>query len=363
MIDQDAQVLDGIHQRFRSLSKKGKPLRRLLLALLVMAIFCQPVLSRPRSVPDMELVEGAKKEKKLVFYTTIELPQTIQVLHDFVQRYPFLGLEFHPLETETLVKKVQTEAYAGMPAWDVLIGGGGLFQPLFEQNLVASYHSPQRRAITDALLDSKGYWAGYYINPHVLGYSTTLVKEEEIPRSYDELLDPRWKGNRIAIDSTAHALLRGLTAVWGEDKAVAYLKRLAGQQPVMARASITAVDSLHAGNVSMVIARAPVIQGYKNKVGSAIDWIFLGPIVAQIDAIMLSSRSPHPNAARLFIDFALSKQGQGALASVQQIPVRRDMGHSQSPVFQGHQWFLERPDKHVNFQETVRLFREVFGIQ
>lgn len=338
-------------------------MKALLLALLVTAVFWQPVAARPRSVLDMELVEDAKKEKKLVFYTTMDLPQTIEVVRDFAQKYPFLGLELHPLEAETLVKRIQDEARSGMSNWDVLLGGGGWFQPLLEANLIVSYHSPQREAVSGALNDSEGYWSAYYINPYVLGYSTTLVKEEEIPKSYDELLEPRWKGNRIAIDSTAHGLLRGLAAAWGEDKAVAYLKRLADQQPVMARASITAVDSLHTGNVSMVIARAPVIQGYKKKLGSPIDWIFLAPVVAQIDAVMLSAQSRSPNAARLFVDFVLSKEGQSVLAGVQQIPVRRDMEPRSKPVVQGHPWFVERPDKHESFRKTVRLFREIFGIQ
>jgi ABC-type Fe3+ transport system substrate-binding protein len=338
-------------------------MKTLLLALLGTAIFCQPVFARPRSDLDMQLVEGAKKEKKLVFYTTMELPQTIDVAYQFVQKYPFLRIELHPAETETLVKKVQNEARSGMSNWDVLIGGGGFFQPLLDEKLVVSYHSPQREAVSDALNDSEGFWSGYYINPYVLGYHTTLVKEEEIPKSYDELLEPRWKGNRIAIDSTAHGLLRGLAAIWGEEKAAAYLKRLADQQPVMARASITAVESMHAGNVAMVIARAPVIRGYKKKLGSPIDWTTFEPVIAQIDAVMLSAHSPHPNAARLFVDFALSKEGQSALASVQGIPVRRDMEPRSKPAFRGHKWFVERPDKHVNFQATVRLFREIFGIQ
>jgi iron(III) transport system substrate-binding protein len=308
----------------------------------------------------MQLVEGAKKEKSLVFYTTMDLPQTMEVVHAFAQKYPFLGLELHPFEAEKLVKKIRNEALSGISAWDVLIGGGGSFQPLLDEKFFVSYHSPQREAVSDALNDSSGYWSGYYINPYVLGYSTTLIKEEEIPKSYDELLEPRWKGNRIAIDSTAHGLLRGLATVWGEEKAVAYLKRLAGQQPVMARASITAVDSLHTGNVAMVIARAPVIQGYKKKLGSLIDWIFLGPVVAQIDAVMLSAQSRSPNAARLFADFALSKEGQSVLAGVQQIPVRRDMEPRSNTMFQSHKWFVERPDRHVNFQETVRMFREIF---
>jgi ABC-type Fe3+ transport system substrate-binding protein len=112
----------------------------------------------------------------------------------------------------------------------------------------------------------------------------------------------------------------------------------------------------------MVIARAPVIQGYKNQLQSPIDWVSLDPIAAQIDAVMLSAQSPHPNAARLFVDFALSREGQNALAGVQQIPIRTDMEAQAKPVLQGQKWFVERPDRHVNYQETVRLFREIFGI-
>ena len=338
-------------------------MKTLLLAFVITALIAQPLFARPRSDLDKQFVEGAKKEKKLVFYTTMELPQTVQVVQEFVRKYPFLMIELHPAETETLVMKVQDEARSGMAGWDVVIGGGGLLQPLFEENLVASYHSPQRGAVTDALIDSNGYWSGFYINPYMLGHNINFVTREDAPKSYDELLDPRWKGRRIAIDSTAHGLLRGLAATWGKDKAVAYLKQLAEQQPVMARASITAVDSMHTGNVSMVLARAPVIEGYKKKLGSPFNLVSLEPIVAQLDAVMVSAQSLHPNAARLFADFALSKEGQSALADVQQIPVRRDMEPSSQPALPGHKWFVERPDRHVNFQKSVNLFREIFGIQ
>jgi iron(III) transport system substrate-binding protein len=337
-------------------------MKPLLLAVMATTIFWQPVLAQPRSVMEAGFIEGAKKEQKLVFYTTMELPQTIQVVHDFVQKYPFLDLEIHPLETETLVKRVRHEARMGVPGSDVLLGGGGSLQPLFDEKLLAAYHSPQRDGVSEALIDNQGYWSGYYINAYVLGYSTARLKGDEIPKSYDQLVDPRWRGSRIAIDSTAHGLLRGLAPIWGQDHAVAYLKRLAGQQPVMVRASISAVESMHTGNVLMVIARAPVIQGYKEKAGSPIDWVSLEPVIAQIDAVMLSAQSPHPNAARLFVDFALSREGQNALAGVQQIPIRTDMEAQAKPVLQGRKWFVERPDRHVNYQETVRLFREIFGI-
>ena len=328
-----------------------------------MAVSFWPSVFAQSSPPDIGLIEAAKKEQKLVFYTTMDLPQIIRVVHDFVQKYPFLGLEVHPLEAETLVERVRGEARMGVSGYDVLIGGGGIMKPLFEESLLASYRSPQREGVSEALLDSQGYWSGCYINPFVLGYNATLLKEEEIPKSYDELLEARWRGHRIAIDRTAHGLLRGLAPMWGEEKAVAYLKRLARQQPVMARASISAVKSMHAGDVSMVIARAPVIQGYKEKMSSPVDWVFLEPVIAHIDAVMLSAHSSHPNAARLFVDFALSRDGQNALGAVQQIPVRRSMDAPAKPARPGQKWFVERPDRHINYQETVRLFREIFGIQ
>jgi iron(III) transport system substrate-binding protein len=332
-------------------------MKTLLLAVLTTTVFWQPVFAWPR-----QLIEGAKKERQLVFYTTMDLPQTIQLVHDFVQKYPFLDLEIHPLETETLVKRVRHERGTGVTGSDVLLGGGGSLQPLFDEKLLAAYHSPQRDGVSEALIDYQGYWSGYYINSYVLGYSTARVKDDEIPKSYDQLVDPRWKGSQIAIDSTAHALLRGLALIWGGDRAVAYLRRLAGQQPVMARASIPAVESLHAGNVSMVISRAPVIQGYKNKLRSLIDWVSLEPVIAQIDVVMLSAQSPHPNAARLFVDFALSKEGQNALVDIQHIPVRPDMEQRSKPAMRDQKWFVERPDRHGNFHESVKLFREIFGI-
>jgi iron(III) transport system substrate-binding protein len=337
--------------------------KSLLLALLGTAILWQPALARNRSGLDTQLVEGAKKEKKLVFYTTLDLPQTISAVYEFVQKYPFMDLEVHPLETEALVERVQIEARNAMPGWDVVIGGGGLMQPLLDERLLSSYLSPERESVSRGLKDGAGFWSAFYINHFALGYNKTLVKQEEVPKTYEDLLEPRWKDSRIALDGTSHGILRGLAASWGEDKAVGYLKRLAQQKPVVARASIVAVESMHIGNVSMVIARAPVIQGYIEKLNSPIHWVTLEPVIAQIDAVMLSAQPPHPNAARLFIDFVLSREGQSAINAIQQIPVRRDMQPASNPMVQGHKWFVERPDKHVNFQETVRLFREIFGIQ
>jgi iron(III) transport system substrate-binding protein len=337
-------------------------MKTLLLTILTTTIPWYPVFASPPLAVEEKLIDRAKKEQKLVFYTTIDLPQMIQLVQDFMHKFPFLDLEIHPLETETLVKRVRYEHQIGVPGSDVLLGGGAPLQPLFDERLLAPYHSPQRDGLSEALADHHGYWSGYYINPYVLGFNTSSVKPGETPKSYEDLIVPRWKGSQIAIDSTGHALLRGLTPIWGAERAVDFLRRLAAQQPVMAQTSLGAVDSMHTGNVSLVIARAPVIQGYRNKLRSPIDWVSLEPVIAQIDAVMLSARSPHPNAARLFIDFALSDEGQNALGDVQQVPVRPAMEQRFKRSVEAQKWFLERPDRHADVQESIKLFREIFRI-
>src|SRR6266568_1517172 len=96
----------------------------LLLALVGTVLFWQPVSASHRLALEMQLLEGAMREQKLVLYTTPDLPQSIQVVHDFFQKYPFLDLEVHPLEAEALVARVQNETRMSTPRCDVLIGGG-----------------------------------------------------------------------------------------------------------------------------------------------------------------------------------------------------------------------------------------------
>lgn len=293
----------------------------------------------------------------------MDLPQNINVITHFLQKYPYWDLELHPLDSRTLIDKIQSEARSGIAGWDILLGGGGVFRALFQANLIAPYRSPERAGVSGAFNDRHGLWSGYYVNAYVLGYNTSTIKQNEIPRSYSSLLDARWKGGRIALDRNAHGLLRALAALWGREKALAYLKQLAEQQPVVAADNIVAVDSLHTATVDIAIARVPLIHAYKAKLKSSIDWSFVGPVVGQIDSVMLSARSQNPAGARLFVDFLQSKEGQEDFAEIQQFPVRRDMKPGSGIIAEGHPLFIERPDKNEDFSETVRLFRDIFGLR
>jgi iron(III) transport system substrate-binding protein len=332
---------------------------RLLLYLLI-AVGAWLINSAQSASASMGLDE-ANQQQKLVLYSTMELPQNIDLINHFVRKYPLWDLELHPLDTSTLIERIQREARDGVFKWDVLLAGGGVFRPLFAANLIASYRSPEREGVSATFNDQNGFWSGYYVNSYMLGYNSNAARRDEVPTTYEGLLADRWKGKRIAIDGNAHGLLRTFTEVWGRNKAIAYLERLAEQQPVVVPESIIAVDSLHVGAVSLALGRFPVVHAYRRKLGSSIKWAFLDPVVAQIDAIMVSAQSRNPAAAKLFVDFAQSKEGQEVLASIQQVPIRRDMEMGRRAPIEGQAWFIEPPDKYEDLPETMRVFRRILG--
>ena len=333
-----------------------------LFTLGAVAVLWQPAFARSRSTLNLSVIEAAKKEKKLVVYTTADLPQLLNIASQFVRKYPFIQLELFPATDAALLEKIHNDERAGIPSWDVLSGDGSVLMPLLEQNRVAPYRSARRLAITNGLIDTAGYWSGYYVNPYVLGHNTRVLKREDIPKTYEELLEPRWRGNQIAMDSQGHGLLSGLGRAWGMDKAVAYLRRLAEQEPRMAAGSVTTVQFVRGGDSPLVIAHAPVIQAERRR-GTAIDWHPLEPVIAQINAVALSAHAANPNAARLFIDFILSDEGQNTFAGFQQITIRQDAKPRLSPRFAPHHWIIERPDEPTNFHESMGLYQRIFGLR
>jgi len=147
------------------------------------------------------LGEAAKKEGELVWYTTTALEASKQIVDRFQKRYPLVKPQLYRTDVGPLINRILLEARAGKYAWDVVGGGAELFFPLMEKGLLAGYRSPEAEMIDDDLVDRRGYWAAYTFSTYALGFNTGLVKKGDVPRGYEVLLDPRWKGQKICLDS------------------------------------------------------------------------------------------------------------------------------------------------------------------
>ena len=329
---------------------------------LLIAVCLQPVAAWSQGSPDAKLIEGAKREGEIVWYTTMTLDQSKSVVDRFQKKYPFIKPNLFRTGGGPLLNKILTEARGGLHAWDVVVGRGEMLLPLMEKKLLASYSSPEAKMIDSDLVDNEGYWAAYYVNSYVLGYNTKLVKKADVPKTYEELLNPKWKGGEISVDTEAYGMLQGLIRVWGKEKAVSYFKRLAALNPVPKRGNTERVQLAVAGEYPLIIAYNQTIQRMTSR-GAPIDWVALEPAVVQVNPVMLAAKAPHPNGARLFLDFILSKEGQEMLRGFQRIPVRKDVEADPPRLFKGYKRVLEHPEDYKNFDETVKLYLDIFKLR
>jgi iron(III) transport system substrate-binding protein len=308
--------------------------------------------------PNPKLVEGARKEGEIVWYTTMSLDQSKQFMDRFIKKYPFLKPSVFRSGGGALLNRVLAETKAGKNYFDVVNGNGELVLPLLETGALAQYVSPERKYIPDDLKDEKGFWSSVYVNSIVLGYHKNLVKREQVPATYEDLLDPKWKGRKISLDDSYTTFLQGLMSSWGKEKAIAYLKRLARQEPVIMRGSTVRAQMAAAGEYPLVIAYANIIQNLAER-GAPLDWVPLEPAVISVNTVMLGAKATHPNAARLLIDFTLSREGQEKLWDFQRIPSRSDVEPKPARLFRGYKRHVVAPEDYKNHDAVVKLYSEI----
>ena len=312
--------------------------------------------------PDPKIVEGAKKEGQMIFYTTMTLDQSKEVVDRFQKKYPFVKPTLFRTGGGPLLNKIFTEARGGRHAWDVVVGRAEMVVPLMQRKLIASYRSPETKMIDEDLVDREGYWSAYYVISYVLGWHTKLVKREEVPKTYEALVDPKWKGGQLSFDNEAYGMLQGLMRAWGREKAIAYFKRIAAIEPSMKRGNTERVALAAAGEYPLTVSYNQTFERMVAR-GAPMDWLPLEPAVVSAFPIMIAAKAPHPNAARLYYDFSLSKEGQEMLTGMQRIPVRKDVEPNPPRLFRGYKRVVENPEDYTDFEGLVRLYNDIFKLR
>ena len=334
---------------------------KILLSQVFLLVYFVCLSIRPthaQESPDPKIVQAARKEGEIVWYTTMSADQSNAFMARFQQKYSFLKPSVIRLGGNALLSRIVTEAKAGKSFFDVAHGTGEIVLPLMDLGLLAPYASPERKSFPDDLKDKRGFWTSVYVNSVVLGYNKNLTKGQPLPRSYDDLLQPQWKGRKISIDSTYVTFLQGLISAWGKEKALDFLRKLAEQEPVVMRGSTVRVQLAAAGEFPLVIAYANIIQ-YLTEKGAPIDWVPLEPAVISVNTVMLGAKATHPNAAKLFIDFTLSKEGQEKLWDFQRIPSRGDVEPKPARLFRGYKRQVVHPEEIQTLDETAKLYSQI----
>jgi iron(III) transport system substrate-binding protein len=268
------------------------------------------------------LVEKAKSEGEVSFYSSLQAQQIEPFVQLFRKRYPFIKVSPYRVSGNRQVIRIHTELNAGNHLFDVTNGSAEQAFAIKKIGAIDPYHSPQREFFPVSDRDKEGFFTSLYIIPIVLGYNTNLVKRSEVPKTYEDLLHPKWKGNMF-LDDEAYEWFAVLLKHFGREKGLQYMRSLAKQDLRMVRGRTAQSQLLAAGErpVAIVLSGHTVLD-LKAK-GAPIDLTILDPYFAQANKLMIARHAPHPHAAALFIDWALSEEGQSMITTFGRVVTRK----------------------------------------
>lgn len=309
---------------------------------------------------DNSVVEGARREGKVVFYTV--MGESLQISQEFEKIYPFIKVEVLRATVYPLLNRILNEARAGMYRYDVVRQAAFPMNMLIQKGLVQPYLSPERKWYEKGWKDEKGYWTSTDDNYYVIGYNTTLIAKADAPGDWEDLLAPKWRA-RIGMDSDNHVLYGGLEQRWGREKASAFFKKLAQQEIQFRKGNTLVAQLIAAGEFSLGFVYAHRVELMKSQ-GAPIDWVpTMNPIVNTIGPLALGAKPEHPNAGKLLIDFALSKEGQRLVQALYRIPSRSDLEPRTPNLSRQHLHLLPlSPSLADRNEDWLRTFRSIFGL-
>lgn len=264
------------------------------------------------------LIEGAKKEGVVNLYTSMNVEDAKRIVAAFEKKYGIKLNMWRGLSDE-VSKRVIEEARAKRVEMDVTESNGPELELITREKLTQPFYSPYLQELSSASIPAHKNWAATRFNFFVMGYNTKLVKPEEVPKTYEDLLNPKWKG-QIALEVRDAPWFGMFFKLWGEQKASDYFDKLAKQNLQARKGHSVLVNVISAGEIAI----SPTVYNHNaeqlKKDGAPIDWKPLDPAIAEPSGVLLAKNAKHPYASMLLIDFLISKDGQQIFADAGRIP-------------------------------------------
>ncbi len=281
--------------------------------------------TRGGAAAEQALIDAAKQEGVVAWYTTQIVDQFARPAAEAFERKYGIKVDFTRNDPGAIVLRVTGEAKAGRVRADVF-DSAPVVTALKTAGLAVKWLPDSARRLDPKFIDADGYWTATNIYVLTPAFNTDIVKKGSEPKTRDDLLDPKWKG-RMAwnsqIPTAGAAGFAGLVLTdLGEEKGRAYLRRLATQNIApLAVAARQVVDQMIAGEYAIALQifnNHPVISAAR---GAPADFIPMNPAFEYASVVALAKGGPHPNAARLFVDFLVSPEGQALYRDADYMPV------------------------------------------
>ena len=270
---------------------------------------------------DARLLERARQEGTVSVYTSLA-PTEAKPLVDAFEKKTGIKVQMWRGLSDGVVQRVLAEARGNRHAVDVVETNGPEMESLAREQILAEFHTPHLADIPPAVVPKHGLWIPDRLNFFVVAYNPRKVRAEELPKTYEGFLDPKWKG-RIALEATDAEWMGGVVKTWGEARGMAFMRRLAEMKPDMRKGHVLLVQLIASGEIDVGLTAYYANAESAKKRGAPVDWAAVEPMLARPQGIGIARQAPHPHAALLFADFMLSREAQEMMAAMGRTPVHR----------------------------------------
>lgn len=301
------------------------------------------------------LTAEARKERGTVrWYTALNVNGSKPLTDAFEKKYPFLKVVINRLNNERLMNRIVAEAKSGAQ-FDVV---SFAYLPLLaEKGYLARYQSPQARAYLDGFADPKGFFITMYSNLIVLAYNTRNVSAAAAPKDWSDLLDPRWN-DKLGMDPEVGLWYGAMLHYLGKERGEAFFKNLAQRKIHWRRGHSLLAQLMSAGEFPLALVYAfNVTQLQQN--GAPVQWVTSAkPIVATTSGVGIAAKTDAPASSKLFVEFALSQEGQKVLVDSGRFSGRKDLQTIKDLRA------VAAPDSVVsNLDKYLQEFKQLFNLQ
>jgi iron(III) transport system substrate-binding protein len=306
---------------------------------------------------EQRLIDGAKREGSLSLYTSAQADDLGPVVTAFEKKYG-LPVSLWRSGSEGVLHRVVQEARGNRFTMDVIETNGPELESMHREQILQLVKSPMHADLIPSAIRPHGEWVGTRLNVFVQAYNTNLVKKEDLPKTWEDLRDPKWKG-KLGIEQEDADWLAGLFSDLGEANGRRLFTDIVAQNGIVVRKGHTLLTQLV---VSGEVPLALTIYNYKaeqlKRQGAPIDWFVIGKAVARPNGVGVARKAPHPHAAVLFYDFALSEEGQKLIASREFVPTSRRVD---TPLNKIPMTFIEPRLVVDEYDKWITMYKELFA--
>lgn len=302
-----------------------EPVRRFFLGLLLPALLASPLAGAadPASVaaiaqysgPDRSrrLLEGARQEGELTLYTSLTTEDMAVINGAFEKKYG-IKVRMWRAAADKVLQRAVSEARGNRFEVDVMEAGAPALEALHREKLLVAVASPYQADLIPQALPAHREWVGARLNVFVHAYNTNQVKQQDLPKTYQDLLQPKWKG-KLGIAAEDEDWFATLVRDLGEENGLKLFREISARNGFSVRKGHTLLTNLVAsGEVPFALTVYNFTAEQVKKKGAPLDWYVMPPAVARANGLAVARRAAHPHAAILYYDFMISEEGQQILA-------------------------------------------------